>query len=223
MLDRELKLRALVKPGAALKALRTERGWSLAELSRRTGLPVSSLSKVENDKMDLTLDKLLRVSNALEFDLSGLFTQPNSQDTQSEASGRRIINRVNEGKHIETATCRFTYLAYEMLNKHSIPIIMDVTAKEVEEFGEWNKHPGEEFVYVIEGVLDFYSKFYLPVSLSQGESMYFDSNMGHAYVAGGEGPCRILSICIAPEHELVSLMQRKQHGSQEPVLIASSA
>ena len=49
----------LIKPGAALKALRTEKGWSLADLSRRTGMPLSSLSKVENDKMDLTIDKLL--------------------------------------------------------------------------------------------------------------------------------------------------------------------
>ena len=66
MPEHVLKGRTLVRPGAALKALRTEKGWSLAEVSRRTGMPISSLSKVENDKMELTLDRLMRISVALE-------------------------------------------------------------------------------------------------------------------------------------------------------------
>ncbi|WP_397586105.1 helix-turn-helix domain-containing protein, partial [Sphingorhabdus sp.] len=40
-------------PGRVLRSLRAERGWTLAELSSRTGLPVSTLSKVENNKMAL--------------------------------------------------------------------------------------------------------------------------------------------------------------------------
>ena len=49
---------ALAKPGAALKALRLKHGWTLAEVSRRTGLTTSTLSKIENDKMSLSFDKL---------------------------------------------------------------------------------------------------------------------------------------------------------------------
>jgi hypothetical protein len=39
--------------------------------------------------------------------------------------------------------------------------------------------------------------------------MYFDSNMGHAYIAAGSEPCRVLSVCVAPESELVKLMEGK--------------
>jgi transcriptional regulator with XRE-family HTH domain len=207
--------RPLVKPGAALKALRAKRGWSLADLSRRTGMPVSSLSKIENDKMDLTLDKLLRISVALETDIAGLFTPPSPPYAQGESTGRRSITRAEEGNAIDTHIGRYRYLAYDLLNKHSIPMIIDVTAKSLEEFGEFNRHPGEELLYVIDGELDLYTNMYLPVNLRKGDCMYFDSNMGHAYIAAGEEPCRILSVCIAPESELLKLMESKAKPGED--------
>jgi transcriptional regulator with XRE-family HTH domain len=209
MSDQPTKPPSIVRPGAALKALRLERGWSLAEVSRRSGLPVSSLSKVENDKMELTLDKLMRVSVALDADMAGLFAAPSSQFAGSDTNGRRAITRSDDAKTIDTPIGRYRYLAYELLNKHSIPMTIDVTAKSLEEFGEFNRHPGEEFVYVLEGELDLYTDMYLPTNLKKGDSIYFDSNMGHAYIAVGGKPCRILSICIAPESELIKFMEGK--------------
>jgi transcriptional regulator with XRE-family HTH domain len=192
-----------------------ERGWSLSEVSKRTGLPLSSLSKIENDKMDLTLDKLLRITVALEADIGALFTPPSPPYSQGETSGRRSITRAGEGKAIETHIGQYRYLAYELLNKHSIPMIIDVTAKSLEEFGEFNRHPGEEILFVIEGELDLYTSMYLPVNLKKGDSMYFDSNMGHAYIAAGSEPCRILSVCVAPESELLKLMEGKSKPERD--------
>lgn len=209
--------RPLVKPGAALKALRVERGWSLSDVSKRTGLPLSSLSKIENDKMDLTLDKLLRITVALETDIAALFTPPSAPYSQGEVSGRRSITRAGEGNAIDTHIGRYRYLAYELLNKHSIPMVIDVTAKTLEEFGEFNRHPGEEFLYVIEGELDLYTSMYLPVNLKTGDSLYFDSNMGHAYIAAGNGTCRILSVCVAPESELLDLMEAKSERDDRAI------
>jgi quercetin dioxygenase-like cupin family protein len=94
-------------------------------------------------------------------------------------------------------------------------MIIDVTAKSLEEFGEFNRHPGEELLYVIDGELDLYTNMYLPVNLKKGDSMYFDSNMGHAYIAAGGEPCRVLSICVAPESELVKLMEGKSKPAED--------
>jgi transcriptional regulator with XRE-family HTH domain len=215
MLEPTLKGRPLVRPGAALRALRIERRWSLAEVSRRTGMPISSLSKIENNKMELTLDRLMRISVALDADIAGLFLPSHAQYAETSASGRRSLTKAGEGKVIDTPIGRYHYLAYEMLNKSSLPIIIDVTARSLEEFGEFNRHPGEELLLVLEGELDLYTSMYVPANLKAGDSMYFDSNMGHAYVAAGEGPCRILSICIAPAADF-ALFETKGPRTRHP-------
>ena len=38
------------------------------------------------------------------------------------------------------------------------------------------------------------TEFYEPLRLEAGDSVYFDSRMGHAYLADGEGPVRILVV-----------------------------
>jgi uncharacterized cupin superfamily protein len=66
------------------------------------------------------------------------------------------------------------------------------------EFGKFMHHAGEEFLYVLQGELELHTESYAPLILKAGESTYFDSRMGHAYVVRGEGPCRGLVICTVP-------------------------
>jgi len=194
----------LAKPGAVLRAQRRKHGWTLAEVSARTGLPLSTLSKIENDKMSLTFDKLLRLSSGLEVDISALFNGETSGDGFKGGSGRRSIIRAGEGKAIETPNYSHLYPAWELLNKRIIPIVAEAHARSLEEFGELIRHPGEEYAFVIEGEVDLYTSLYAPVRLKAGDSIYFDSGMGHAYIAVGEGPCRILSLNSAPETQLIA-------------------
>src|SRR3546814_17229062 len=60
MTDQMPDIGALVRPGAALREFRVERGLTLAELSPRSGLPVSSLSPLEHETVEVTIYKLLR-------------------------------------------------------------------------------------------------------------------------------------------------------------------
>jgi transcriptional regulator with XRE-family HTH domain len=194
----------LAKPGAVLKAQRRKHGWTLAEVSRRTGLPLSTLSKIENDKMSLTFDKLLRLSSGLGVDISALFNGETSEDGSPGVTGRRSIIRAGEGKAIETPNYSHLYPAWELLNKRIIPIVAEPHARSLEEFGELIRHPGEEYAFVIEGEVDLYTSLYAPVRLKAGDSIYFDSGMGHAYIAASEGPCRVLSLNSAPETQLIA-------------------
>ena len=196
--------KSLAKPGAALKALRIRHGWTLAEVSHRTGLTTSTLSKIENDKMSLSFDKLARLSSGLQIDISTLFRGANGEDVQSAASGRRSIVRAGEGKAIETKNYSHLFPAWDLLNKKIIPIVAELHARTLEEFGELIRHPGEEYTFVLEGEVDFYTTLYAPVRLKAGDSIYFDSGMGHAYVAASAGRCRVLSMCSAPETQLIA-------------------
>ena len=203
MVDQPLPVRTVAKPGAVLKALRKKHGWTLADVSRRTGLPPSTLSKIENDKMSLSFDKLARISAGLRIDIAALFNGEAGAEAQPGANGRRSITRAGQGKAIETKNYSHLYPAWELLNKSIIPIVAELHARSLEEFGELIRHSGEEYAYVLEGELDLYTSLYAPVRLKAGDSIYFDSGMGHAYIAAGEGPCRVLSLCTAPEKQLI--------------------
>jgi transcriptional regulator with XRE-family HTH domain len=213
--------KSLARPGAALKALRRQHGWTLAEVSQRTGLPTSTLSKIENDKVSLSFDKLARLSTGLQIDIASLFRGTNGEDTQSGINGRRSIVRGGEGKAIETKNYSHLYPAWELLNKKIIPIVAELRARSLEEFGELVRHPGEEYTFVLEGEVDFYTSLYAPVRLKAGDSIYFDSDMGHAYVAASEGRCRVLSMCSAPEMQLIAA--NKEASNAEPAQRARPA
>jgi len=221
MADDFSDLRTHAKPGAALKALREERRWTLAYVSQRTGIGVSVLSKIENDRLALSLDKLLRISKGLEIDIAQLFGSPrNVEPARPEGSSRKSVARAGEGRAIEMDRGNYLYLAADLLKKRMIPIIGDVFARNIDEYPEYLRHEGEEFVLVIEGTLDLYTDTYTPIRLERGESIYFDSDMGHAYVAVGDERCRILSVCATTEAQMTGLKgietEDREHPSPQP-------
>jgi quercetin dioxygenase-like cupin family protein len=65
-------------------------------------------------------------------------------------------------------------------------------------------HPGEEHTYVLEGQVILHTEFYDPLVLNVGESVYIDSNMGHAYLAGdGCKEAVVLSVCSSADESLM--------------------
>lgn len=197
----------LVKPGAALKAFRTERGLTLAELSQKTGLQPSTLSKIENGKIETTIDKLVRISAALDVNIADLFGSPKEQTAEAAASRIRLITRAGDGKSVVSPRAIYNYPAFDLLTKNLTPLIVEVRAKSLDEFGPYHRHAGQEFVYVLEGELAFYSDTYMPATLKQGDNVYFDSGMGHAYIAAGDKPCRILCVFTTPQNQSIDLIE----------------
>lgn len=192
-------------PGMVLRQIRADHDWTLAQVSQRVGLPVSTLSKVETGKMSLSYDKLLRISKGLDIDIARLF-MGEAPTPVAQFTGRRSITRANEGPRIRTSTYAYVYPAAELLRKSLNPMIIDVQVRSIEEFGELMRHPGEEFALVLEGAVDFHCDLYAPARLNTGDSIYFDGAMGHGYVAVVDGPCRILSVCSARDEDLKSAL-----------------
>jgi transcriptional regulator with XRE-family HTH domain len=183
--------------GATLRALREQRNWTLAEVSRRTGFAVPMLSKVENDRLSLSYDKLIRLSEGMEVDIAELFAT-----SAASITGRRSVNRVGEGEVVPTRNYEYRYLSPDVTRKKFVPLIAELHARTIEEFGELVRHSGEEFVYVLEGKVEIHTELYAPLVLSVGESAYLDSAMGHAYLSVGDGRCRLLAVCSASEGAL---------------------
>ena len=193
--------------GASLRELRKQRGLTLAEASARCGLPLSTLSKIENNRMSVSYDKMVRIARALEVDIAQLFSSEPTVATSvgPVPGGRRSITRAGEGYAVETSNYAHLYPAADLLNKRIVPIVAEVRARSLAEFGELVRHSGEEYAYVLEGTVELHTDLYAPARLEVGDSIYFDSGMAHAYIAIGSGPCRILSICSAEAQHLLDL------------------
>lgn len=188
---------SVAKPGAALRAFRRKQGWTLAAVSQKTGLPVSTLSRIETDQISPTYDQLSKLSRGLNIDMAQLLSG-DTADAKPVQTGRRSVNRAGDGQILDTPMQSLRYLSVDLTNKQFAPIIGEIKARSLEEAGEFHRHNGEEFIFVVDGELELHSEYYAPLRLSAGDSVYFDSRMAHAYVALGKERCKILSICTAP-------------------------
>lgn len=185
--------------GSAVKSIRLERKWSLSEASSATGLSVSTLSKIENGQRSLTYDKLVHLAETLDIDISRLFSDQIGGPKPDVHAGRRSVHRGNEGFVIEAGVYTYTYLAEELNKKRFSPVLMQLHARSISDFEDLLRHEGEEFAFVLQGEVDVYNEAYAPLKLQVGQSVYFDSNVGHAYVNAGTGLATILTIASEPK------------------------
>jgi transcriptional regulator with XRE-family HTH domain len=180
--------------GLRLSEIRRSRDLTLKELSARTGIPVSTLSKVQNNQATLSYENLVKLSVGLDVDVGEFFRNHPSE----LRTARRTIERKDQGRRGQSERYAFEILATELARKRMVPGILTVTATALEDIGGLSRHEGEEFIYVLSGTLRLYTEFYEAATLRAGDSAYIDSTMGHAYVAvrkGKEPPARILAVC----------------------------
>jgi transcriptional regulator with XRE-family HTH domain len=206
--------------GKLLKGLRARNGWTLREMSERSGIPVSTLSKVEHDRLTLTYDKLQQLSQRLGMRMSELFAE--SPEGPEAVTARRSIGRLDRAIQVTTPNYDYHYLCPELRRKRMIPIITNIRAKTVEKFGELVRHPGEEYIFVLDGRIEVHTEFYDPVVLEKGESIYLDSNMGHAYiVAEGCDEATVLGICSSADDSLMNSLM-SLHGPEAAIPAGSA-
>ncbi len=189
--------------GTLLRGLRARNGWTLKEMSAKCGIPVSTLSKVEHDRLTLTYDKLQQLSRSLGMRMSELFAEE-SDDVGQPVTARRSLGDMAHAVRVETPNYDYYYLCTELRRKRMIPVAAKVRAKSLEEFGPLVRHAGEEYFYVIKGRIIVHTEFYDPVVLNEGQSMYIDSTMGHAYlVAEGCNEAEIIGVMASGDDELM--------------------
>jgi transcriptional regulator with XRE-family HTH domain len=188
--DSQENVRAVEKItiGAQLKAIRTNNKLTLEEASKRTGLARSTLSKIENEQISPTFTVMQKLATGLNIELPQLFTKPKAR----QATGRRDITLKSTGKSHVTSTYEHELLATQFRNKKMMPYKSRVYARSFEDFGEWVRHEGEEFLLVLEGEVQLLTEFYEPMTLSKGDNVYYDATMGHLVISVSEEDAVIL-------------------------------
>lgn len=165
--------------GVRVRELRKAKGWTLEQASGQAGLARSTLSKIENGQMSPTYEALKKLAEGLQISVPQLFTPP----AEGQITGRMATTRMGEGVAHATTTYEHELLAERLSRKRMLPYRARIRARNIEEFDGWVRHDGEEFLYVLTGVIRLYSEFYEPVEMRRGDSAYYDATMGHNVVS----------------------------------------
>lgn len=172
----------------AIRLQRSRKGISLRSLAADLGISASQLSKIETGKSKLSVDLALKIAGLLEVPAANFLSKG-----QPTATGRRTISRHSEVDVHSTPGMRFRPLCTEFKDNEVLYWVATITATTLEENGGWHQHPGQEFFHVISGKVRLLSQIYEAAELNEGDSILFDSEQGHAYVAVG-GPAELLMI-----------------------------
>ena len=191
---------------AIVGAIRKERGWTLRQMSKAVGIPLSTLSKVESGKLSLSYDKIQQLTSRLGISMADFFTCEESDLEQSHVRARRSVTTSKQSVIIETKNYVYEYLCADLTRKHMVPVLVEIKAENPEYFGRPLSHPGEEFIFVLEGEVQVNLEFYRPTILKAGEGIYVDSAMKHSYTLGNCSYARLLAVCSGDEEILQSFV-----------------
>ena len=178
--------------GARVKQRRTERGWSLRHLAAHSGLAISTISKIENNRMTPTVDLFARLLAALDTTPGDWFLNPPAAASKAKA----FVNIVRSPDHL---TVEHPAVKREVLlggAKHHGVLVMRL-AFPPDAHGAEQKlagHAGNELIYVIGGCLEFGLRGRKPVVLQAGDSVHFSSATPHRYKAHGGAACEVIMV-----------------------------
>ena len=169
----------------------------------------------------MTYDKLQQLSQRLGIRLSELFAE-SADSSDSPVTARRSIGRLDRSIQVTTDNYDYHYLCPELRRKRMIPRLTTIRAKTAEEFGDLDRHPGEEYIYALNGRIEVHTEFYDPVVLEEGESIYIDSQMGHAYIVAEVcEEATVLGVCSSAEEGLMNSLMNL-HGVEAAASIVNA-
>jgi transcriptional regulator with XRE-family HTH domain len=187
--------------GSLMRSLRRRKGWTLRQMSEKVGIPLSTLAKVEADKLSLSYDKLQQFTSRLGLTMAEFLADesPGSEVSPPMVTARRSVTDNGNSIHVKTPNYDYEYLCADLREKRMVPIITRIRAHDIAEFGDPVRHRGEEFIFVLEGTIEVHLQFYTSVTLSKGQGIYLDSTMGHAYIAKNCESALVLAVCSSED------------------------
>ncbi|MGB2948399.1 MAG: XRE family transcriptional regulator [Rhodococcus sp. (in: high G+C Gram-positive bacteria)] len=176
--------------GPRLRALRTERGTTLAALADTTGISVSTLSRLESGDRKPSLELLLPIARAHQIPLDELVSAPAVEDPRVKSTPVR-----REHVTILPLTRRPGGMqAYKM--------IVDPGRREPKP----RVHEGYEWLYVLNGTLRLVLGEH-DIVMKPGEAAEFDTRVPHWFGAMDDRPVEVLSL-FGPQGERMHVRAR---------------
>lgn len=184
--------------GAKIQGIRETKNLTIEEVAERSGLSAEQIARIEQNIDFPSLAPLIKIARVLGVRL-GTFLDDQTElgpvicrKAESDDESISFSNNASKArKHME-----YHSLSKEKSGRHMEPFIIDIASSEGVDF-VLSTHEGEEFIYVLDGVVEInYGKdTYI---LEEGDSIYYDSIVAHHVHAGNGATARILGIVYIP-------------------------
>ena len=161
--------------GIRMKELRKGKKMTLKQVAEKTDLSISFLSQVEHSKCSITIESLMKISEALDVKPSFFFSETEDRNMKQIAINKQ--GSLEERKVVSN----FSYedLSGKFPNQTFLPTM--VTLQPRKEGVRPMPHSGQEFIFVLDGVLTvIFEKD--EVSLNKGESIHMESTVPHNWI-----------------------------------------
>ncbi|GAB3591794.1 XRE family transcriptional regulator [Angustibacter peucedani] len=188
----------LTTVGPRLRALRQQDGATLAALAERTGISVSTLSRLESGGRKPTLELLLPLARAYQVPLDELVGAPPVDDP-----------RVH-GKPIRRGDQTIVPLSRNPGGVQAFKTLMPGRASDVPAEPTPASHEGYEWLYVLSGKLRLVLGEH-DVVLKAGEAAEFDTRTPHWFGPADRRPVEVLSL-FGPQGERVHVRARPRRS-----------
>ena len=185
--------------GAKIKNIRESKQLSIEEVAERSGLGIEQIERIEGNLDFPSLAPLIKIARVLGVRL-GTFLDDQAElgpvvcrKKDSEADGIGFTNNATQGhKHMD-----YHSLSQDKSGRHMEPFLIEIAPSEEGEDFILSTHEGEEFIYVLNGVVEInYGKnTYI---LEEGDSIYYDSIVAHHVHAAADNTARILGVVYTP-------------------------
>lgn len=181
--------------GRSLAALRRDRDVTLKSAAAMCSVSAATLSRIENGSLSPSFDVISNICAGFQIGISEFLAYGN----RTRLSGWRVLTRAGTGQVLETPHYRFEILGDEIVRKPFLVLRAEILKRSIQEFGDLQSHAGHEQVIVESGAVEIWTEHYSPVRLNVGDSLTFDSALGHAVISLGDQPAKVLWICDAPD------------------------
>lgn len=177
-----------------VRELRQNSGVSVAEMATKIGISKAMLSKIENAQTSCSLGTLALLARGLDVPVTALLRGADQERPAAFVKSGQGAPIVRNGSRVGHE--------YQMLGslrgEHKRLECLLVTLTEKSEVYPLFQHPGTEFIYMLEGVMD-YGHGRSVYRLQPGDSLQLDGEGAHGPVSLERVPIRFLSVVAFPD------------------------
>ena len=184
---REMKL------GEKVRNLRQEQRLTLQALADITGLSKPLLSQIENDQVTPPIATLLKIAKGLKVGIHYFFEEASDRQKFVLTRGEESVgSQRRTGKDAVQHGYMYKPLAPGMRQKKVEPFLVEFEQRAWDD-SLFYSHEGVEFVYLLDGELEFHYADEV-MRLYPGDSIYYESSEPHGYVSVGDVRARAVAV-----------------------------